>query len=264
MTVARGTVSLIAPRLAFALLPLLALLVGVVGLIVFHQLQETTARLRTERLAYALFELRRVAEGSLALGLPLEVTDNLAPIMTAALDRDLTVLSIDLFDNHGRLLLSTDRFGIGESVPAEWIAAQQADSDGLWQLTERGAGVIGINVINSFGQRVGGLALRHRLAQMDMDGAGDISSLVLMISALVPVLLVLAWLGFGRALAGTETLSARAGMIIAQAEGDDGVRSGDGEEPQMRRASAFSDRVTAVETAIAEAATVLRRLDEED
>lgn len=257
---ARRSMPPIAPRLAVALLPLLALLVGVVGLIIVHQLQETTARLRTERLAYALFELRRVAEGSLAFGLPLEVTDNLAPIMTAALDRDLTVLSIDLFDRHGRLLLSTDRFGIGETVPAEWLAAQSANEAGLWRLTERGAGVIGISVINSFGQRVGGLALRHRLAQGGADGLGDVGQLVLIIFAAVPLLLAAAWLGFGRALADAEKLG---GGVAKAVDGGAPVPSGNG-PPLARRAAAFIDMVTGAEAAMAKAAADLRRIDEED
>ena len=260
MTAARRSATLIAPRLALALLPVLALLIGVIGLIVFHQLQETTARLRTERLAYALFELRRVVEGSLAYGLPLEVTDNLAPIMTAALDRDLTVLSIDLFDRYGRLLLSTDRFGIGESVPAEWMAAHNADHDGLWHLTERGAGVIGISVINAFGQRVGGLALRHRLAQGGMNGSGDVSSLVLMMSALIPLLLAVAWLGFGRALADTEM----AGGAVAKAVSDGEALPMGATRSLACRAAAFITRMIAAETAMAEAAASLRQIDEED
>jgi hypothetical protein len=259
MRLAHAPAPLIAPRLVLALLPLLALLVTAVGLIVLHQLQETTTRLRTERMAYALFELRRVVEGNLAFGLPLEVTDNLAPIMKSSLDRDLAVLSIDLFDRHGRLLLSTDRFGIGESVPAEWMKAQQVDEDGLWRLTERGAGVIGISVINSFGQRVGGLALRHRLAREEIDGAGDVGSLALILAPLLPLLLAAAWLGFGRALMGMKTVA-----MVAKAVADGEELPAGATAPLVRRTAGFIIRVKAAEAVMAEAGETLRRLDEEE
>lgn len=251
---------LIAPRLAFAMLPLLGLLIAAVGLIAFHQLQETTSRLRTERLAYALYELRRVVESSLAYGLPLEVTDNLAPLMTAALDRDLSVLSIDLYDRNGRLVLSTDRFGIGESVPPEWLATQAADADGLWQLTERGAGVIGISIINTFGQTVGGLALRHRLAQDTMDNRGESGRLAIAVAALVPLLLVLAWLAFHRALKPAES---QGGTLVKAVAG--GLAPPEAAETALAHQTAgFIDRMAAAETAMAEASDAIRRIDAEE
>jgi len=124
--------------------------------------KERIDQLRADRYRFSLGSLRTAAESGLKLGLE---TGDLPGIQTLiaearALQRD--IISIDLFDERGRVTLSSDRAGLGISTPAEWrepcLAARgemiaSSDSDGEVQCAA---------LLNAYEQIVGGIALRYK------------------------------------------------------------------------------------------------------
>lgn len=162
-----------------ALVVRLAIAVGAtlfVGVVAFGAwldvARATTERdLRDSRYVFVLASLRQRVETSLSLGLGLQSLTGFQRLSEAEAAADPEILSIDLFDDRGRVIFTTDPVGIDANAPETWIAGlsalptpetgQSSAPISFFRIPERRGEALGIVLVNDFGARSGGLVLRH-------------------------------------------------------------------------------------------------------
>lgn len=197
----------LAARLTLALTAVLLLLALLTGLVLEAVRGDAERELREGRFVYTLAQLQQRVETPLALGLGMESQAFLQQQLEAEVAADPEILSIDLFDAEGRLLHSTDGAGIRDAVPEGWLQALQALPEpavpeqeiaaAVWRVPERGGQALGVALRNDFGLEVGGLALRHAVAEIgDEVLRADSLALTLRLLALAVAAGLLGGLGF--------------------------------------------------------------------
>ena len=161
--------------------------------------------LRDARHVYVLASLRQRVETSLSLGLGLESLTGFQRLSEAEAAADPGILSIDLFDDLGRVIFTTDPVGIDANAPESWMeglralptpeTGQTSAPISFFRIPERRGEAIGIVLVNDFGARSGGLVLRHSRESSDRTGPGAAALLAppLLASALAIALIS----GFG-------------------------------------------------------------------
>jgi hypothetical protein len=253
-----------ASRITLAVAPLLLVMIAGTVLLLLAHYRSTVSDLQESRFAYSASELRNSAESSLRLGLPLADLDQLEPAMADVLDRDIAILSIDLFDDQGRLLFTTDRAGIGESVPDPWTQATREMQGEFWRRTERGVAVLGAPIINSFDQLAGGLALRYDPRGGQAGGSGSTDAVYQWLPLAGAGLLALIWLAAYIALSGSERRSA---SVAARIDQSDPSFNQDHEATTIfarERLERFLERVGAARADMAHTGREIARIDEKD
>jgi len=129
-------------------------------MIASRQFEETTRSLRDTRFNSVVSRVKTAVEANLSLGLPLEGLRSVPALLREEWARDRTILSIDVFEDSGRLLYTTDRGGSGANVPDEWLTAGAAAGSDIWVRSGNDGVVVGAPLTTTFGKRVGGVALR--------------------------------------------------------------------------------------------------------
>lgn len=193
---------------AFALLLALALLVAFGSGWVLWQTQQdqTIESLRAGRFRFGLNRVRNALESGLNLGIPATELPGAQALIDQVRAEEQDILSIDVFDAQGRVLLSTDISGVRERVPTQWLTPCLGQTAKSESLVDRDAVLQCGPLLNAYDRVVGGVLLRHRPFAERADRAegpawGD---------ALVGVglaglaLLLLAWAWMRAAAASTE------------------------------------------------------------
>lgn len=156
----------------FAAFAIGAILVSVATAIFLDSARvRAVGELREVRHTLLLSALRQRLEVALSLGLDAQSLARLQVLAEAEVAADPSILSIDVFDDRGRLIFTTDAVGVGDTVPAEWVRAiarsERAgrDSNGLdvFRVSEESGLASGVPIVGDFGRVVGGLLLRRRV-----------------------------------------------------------------------------------------------------
>ena len=126
----------------------------------FRSALETAA---ASSMAVPASSVREGLESTLALGLPLSGASEAPALLAREKLADASIAEISVFDEHGRVLFSTDAARVGAQIEPAWF--QQAQGvNGRWQLTLTDEAVLGLPVRNSFDLRLGQVAVRYSLA----------------------------------------------------------------------------------------------------
>lgn len=148
-------------RVAAALVAVLAGVFALTALLGYFQFRETFSDLLQARFNFVVFNIKNVIESNLRLGLPLDALSDIQDVLARERAQDEQILSIDVFDETGNLLFTTDRGGIGDKVPPAWLRSTTRGLDEVWTIADEDAFIIGIPLINAFDKLVGGIALRY-------------------------------------------------------------------------------------------------------
>jgi hypothetical protein len=121
-------------------------------------------------------------QASLAIGMQFAELAQLPQLMQREKSSDRLVRGIDVFDNSGQVIYSTDRTRIGQKVPGPWITAAERSKTTEWTADENEDYVAGISLKNAFDLTVGYLALRY--SREEVERAASVAGKEILLAAL--------------------------------------------------------------------------------
>jgi hypothetical protein len=180
---------------------IVGLALALIGMLNFFRFEQTLRTTTEARLGFVADDLKANIQTGLDLGLDLSSMTNVQSIIDREAASDSGILGIDVFDDHGQVLFSTEEDAVGSHIPEAWRAAIGSDDAAAWQASDQGQMVVGTGRTSNFGAEVGGLALRYSRASFEQQLQRMLDLLVRLgistwiITALLS--LVVSWLVFG-------------------------------------------------------------------
>lgn len=244
------------PRVAASICFILASAVSLTGLLNLYEYRKYLREVLRDRHALVLQDIGHNMEAKLAIGQALGAVHGVDADMQASIAQDPQILSIEMFDDEGKVLYATDESLRGDLVSEDWAATWNAD-DRIWSRVEADAHVVGLRVENSLGQAVGSLALRFSSAEFD-DNVRAMAVRIAVLCAAIVVGFVL--VGAGLSVFVTRPLRQR--LQALQAPIDPDVKADAETEPDPF-AVRFAETTAAAQQAVADAAGEIRRIERE-
>jgi len=156
------------PSLSWRFMVMVAVLLVVVlvssGGFWLSALSRDSAAMRESRFQFSLNSVRAALEGGLHLGLLLQGLPGGQTLIDRHRAEDRDILSIDVFDDAGRILFSTDSGGVAALVPEAWRAPCLAARQAPWQGEDDIGALQCLSLVNGFEKTVGGVVMRYRTA----------------------------------------------------------------------------------------------------
>ena len=244
-------------RVSVNIFLILAFAVSLTGLMNHYKYRKFLSDLLNDRHALVLQDIGHSIEGSLSLGLAVDALPGVDAALQSSISRHSGVLSIELFDDRGTVLYSSDQSLRGDLVSQEWADSWNVPDEPMWARVEHDAHVVGVRVHDSLGRAVGSLALRYSRAEFD----SDVRAMALRIVATCAAVLV------GFALAGTvlaviftRTLRLRLQRMSATLEHAPQELRDIEPDPSSAR---FAETAATARLAVQEAADEIRRIEAE-
>ena len=231
-----------------------------------HMFERTLTDFLSSRFEFELNDIRRRIETQLDLGIEFPDLQGVPEELDEYLRADKQILSIEVFDDTGIVLFSTDPSFVGDLVAEEWVNAWRISrSRGVWSSLERDARVVGVPLRDNLGREVGSLALRYSREFFDDSVLAQASRLLIMGAFVVLVMIPLSILG---ALLLLRGLRDELGTL-GRAMDDVADRHPDGAALVRARAdhpelAAFAATALVAHDNIDDAIAEIRRLDEEE
>jgi len=135
--------------------------VGMAGLLNFFKYRSIAERILQERLVLSGQLVENNIQASLALGMSFSDIGTLPGALERERGTDSMILSIDVFDDEGKLLYSTDRLRLTRPVPARWLDAARRSGGSDWFVRDGTDSAAANNVKNSFGLTIGHVVVRY-------------------------------------------------------------------------------------------------------
>jgi hypothetical protein len=188
-------------KAAAVLTLIVGLTLALIGMLNFFRFEQTLRATTEARLGFVAKDLKANIQTGLDLGLDLTSMSNVPNIIEREAASDPGILGIDVFDDHGQVLYSTQESAVAAEIPRIWRTAAGSDDDAVWQASDREQMVVGTRLTSNFGADVGGVALRYSRASFEeqlqrmLDLLVRLGSLILIVTAVLS--LVVSWLVFG-------------------------------------------------------------------
>ena len=158
--------------------------------------RRTHTDLLTSRFQFVVNDIRHRVETQMDLGLALPTLQDVSEELAAYQSNDETILSIEVFDETGAVLFSTDPSFIGDLVSENWVLAWRTNKNSqLWSLLEKDAGVVGVSIQNNLNQNVGSLALRYSRELLDLSVANQAERLLVIGLVVAGVMALISLMG---------------------------------------------------------------------
>lgn len=246
-------------RVAVNIFLILTLAVSLTGLMNHYKYRKFLSDLLRDRHALVLQDIAHTIESSLSLGLAVNALPGVeVKLQETVEDHPEDVLSIEMFDDKGTVLYSSDESLRGDLVSVEWADAWNADaSEPVWNRVEFDADVVGVRVHDSIGLAVGSLALRYSRAGFD----NDVRAMALRIVGLCGAVL-LGFAVFGTVLAVLFTRKLRQRLQSMRAAIEASADAAPDVEPDPTSAH-FAETAAAARRAVSDAADEIRRIEAE-
>ena len=152
----------LATRITFALVVILAAGVALMTVLSSHMFERTLSDFLNSRFEFELNDLRQRIESQVDLGIELGELQSVPSELEAYMHADKQILTIEVFDETGTVLFSTDPSFVGDLVTEEWVAMWRAGrGQEVWSNLERDARVVGVPLRDNLGRDVGSLTLRY-------------------------------------------------------------------------------------------------------
>ena len=175
----------LATRITFALVAILAAGVVMMTVLSAHMFERTLSDFLNSRFEFELNDLRQRIETQVDLGIELGDLQSVPEELEKYLHADKQILTIEVFDESGTVLFSTDPSFVGDLVIEEWVTAWRTNRGrDVWSNLERDARVVGVPLRDNLGRDVGSLALRYSRVFFD-DSVDAQSARLLVIGAVV-------------------------------------------------------------------------------
>lgn len=185
------------PRITLALALVLGVGLVVTTVLSVYRFESTLSSFLASRYEFQLNDIRQSVETQMDLGLQLtDLTNVLNEEMETHMQADEQVLSIEIFDENGTVLFSTDPSFIGDLVPEEWVlAARTVREREVWTDLQRDARVVGVSLQSNLGSQVGALGLRYSREAFDESVAAQAARLFVLSAIVVLAVIPLGILG---------------------------------------------------------------------
>lgn len=175
----------LATRITLALVVILAAGVAMMTVLSAHMFERTLSSFLNSRFEFELNDMRRRIESQVDLGIELADLRSVPEELEEYLLADEQILSIEVFDETGNVLFSTDPSFVGDLVTEEWVSVWRASrGQEVWSRLERNARVVGVPLRDNLGRDVGSLALRYSRDFFD-NSVSEQSTRLALIGALV-------------------------------------------------------------------------------
>ena len=175
----------LATRITFALVAILAAGVVLMTVLSAHMFERTLSDFLNSRFEFELNDVRQRIETQIDLGIELGDLQSVPEELEEYLHADEQILTIEVFDETGTVLFSTDPSFVGDLVTEEWVTAWRTSRGrDVWSNLERDARVVGVPLRDNLGREVGSLALRYSRGFFD-DSVAAQSTRLWLIGAVV-------------------------------------------------------------------------------
>lgn len=155
------------------------LIVSIVAMVMMlminmYKFEKAIDEIVNDRFYFLIEGLRASLEAEMSLGgVPLARVPTGNQQLLAAMAENESILSIEVFDQDGRTVLSTDPSFVGDIIPSSWEHAWQEANHSAWIVEDdRGAIALGLGVIDALDNPTGSIVLRYspaRQAQLVSD-----------------------------------------------------------------------------------------------
>ena len=255
-------ISGLALRVALAVVAILAAGVAMTAVLSVHKFERTFTDFLASRFTFVVNDARQRIETQMDLGLPLSDLQGVSPMLQQYLQDDEQILSIEIFDEAGTVLFSTDPSFVGDLVSEEWmIAWRSVQGRGVWSELERDAGVVGMPLRNSLDQNVGSFALRYTREILDAGSEAQASRMLIVGAVVVLGMTPLCILG---AMALIRRPRRELGALSDNLDEVTNRRLNPDASARSPEFAAFAAAAIAAHKAIDDATAEIRRLDELD
>ena len=231
-----------------------------------HMFERTLTDFLSSRFEFQLNDIRRRLETQLDLGIEFPDLQGVPEELDQYLRADEQILSIEVFDETGIVLFSTDPSFVGDLVTEEWVSSWRTSrSRGVWSSLERDARVVGVPLRDNLGREVGSLALRYSRDFFDASVLTQASRLLIIGAVVVLVLIPLSILGALLLLRGLrdelQTLRRAMDDVANQRRSGSALEQAQADHPEL---AAFAATALVAHDTIDAAIGEIRRLDEEE
>ena len=244
-------------RVAVNIFLILALAVSLTGLMNHYKYRKFLADMLRDRHALVLQDIAHTIESALSLGLAVGALPGVNADLQQTTERHPGVLSIEMFDERGTVLYSSDESLRGDLVSKEWTNAWNTAAEPVWARVEYDAQVVGVRVHDSLGRAVGSLALRYSRAGFD----DDVRAMALRIIGLCAAVLF-GFAVFGTVLAVVFTRKLRLRLQSMKAAIEESAEKVPASEIDPTSAD-FAKTAAAARRAVLEATEEIRRIEAE-
>lgn len=256
----------LATRITLALVVILAAGVAMTTVLSAHMFERTLSDFLTSRFEFEINDVRQRIETQMDLGIALSNLEGVSEMLDEYQQADEQILSIEVFDERGVVLFSTDPSFVGDLVTEGWITAWRSSRGRqVWSDLDRDARVVGVPLRDNLGRDVGSLALRYSRDFFDDNVTAQTARLLVIGAVVVLGVIPLCILGALVLLRGLrrELSELRETMDELANRRRDGEALGRSRVDHPKLAAFASTALAAhddIETAIAE----VRRLDDEE
>ncbi len=113
------------------------------------------------RYRFLVDDLKRTVDASLDLGLAIRDLNSLQSLLDDVRARDAAILAVEIYDEAGSVVFSSDRTNIGQPLPQDWVSAVPEDDLGTWRAGGERSAVIGVALVDNIGSRRGGILIEY-------------------------------------------------------------------------------------------------------
>jgi hypothetical protein len=212
--------------------------IGMSAFLNFFKYKSTYGTIVRERVLVVGRGVENAVQASLNVGLQFTELETLTPLMEREKAADKLIVGMDVFDDAGQVIYSTDSVRLKKDVPVGWISAAKRSKTTEWASDDGEEVVAGISLKNNFDLTVGYLAMRYSRANLESSSAGVgreilVASLIAfgIVAVVTPLVLIIVIRRFERDLQVLET-------AVTHLE--------DGSPPPQPTGSAFDGAITSL------------------
>jgi len=248
----------VARKVSAALLAILLGTMAAAGVFTYSKLESVSASLVRSRYAVQVLSIKRNVEDRLNLGFPLRQLRPIQDVVEREKAGDPEIVDIQIFDAHGEVVFDSDRGSVGTVVPSNWLNSLGNGED----FAADDDRVVGLPLINGFGQVEGGVVLHYPSASLERGMGPTAMRLLGKAAVLLAVFAPLAVLGSYLLLNKVARRLATMGTILGKVVAEGGeVVPDDGSDALETGFAAFATRIREATDRIRAASDDVERLD---
>ena len=151
----------ISSKALVSMILVLLIVMGLIFMMSYFKFQTTLATLIQNRLTVISITMGESIESAIDLGLGLGEIRTAEEVIARAKRDDPGIVSIQIFDDKGQILYSTQKEMAGTNVPSYVLQAPEQSDGRAWRLDRGNYFINGVSVLNSFDQMIGGIVLTY-------------------------------------------------------------------------------------------------------
>ena len=145
-----------------------ALAISLTAFLNHGKFDRTLSELEHSRTQFVVNDIHANLDTGITLGLPLKGLDNAQEVIDFEARKDMSILSISIFDETGSVVFHSGQPLASSTVPASWkphIGSKGSKGTSDWQVTGDEETTMGTSLSSVIGTPLGGLAVRYSRSQ---------------------------------------------------------------------------------------------------